>query len=212
MALSENDVAICNQALASFGARPIQTFDDTTPAGSTCRLKYQEVIDGLLSEHPWSFTRQIVQLQELAEDAPDLSGFLASGWRHAYALPPDLLAAPSAYLRDPSLADFPERRFQVMGQSVYLDVTPVWAVCRVRVDPAFWPPYFTSAAVACLSAELVMPISGNAGFLAAKQQEAWGSPSEGRRGGKLGVARSADARDAGNRVLMANPLVDARRA
>lgn len=206
-----NPVDIANQALASFGgaANRLQSFDDSTAAGSAVALAYSRVIDGLLSEYPWSFVRQTVPLQRV-DAVVDSSGFIASGWRYAYVLPSDLLCPPRRYLDAPQRHDYPLRVFDVQGNLVYCDASAVWAVVDRRVDPAFWPPYFVSAAVAVLAAELVMPISGNSGQVEALKAEAWGTPQEDRKGGKLGAAMRVDARNSGTLSIRANPLIDAR--
>lgn len=203
-------VAVANMALAKIGAAPIQSFDQSLPPGPAVALLYQEVIGGLLSEVPWSFTRQMLALTPLAETSPDGSQFLLEGYQYAYQAPPNLLANPVLYLADPRMADRPYKDIQVIGQAIYANRSPLWALCQARADESVWPPYFVTAAVACLAAELVMPISGNSGLLAAKQEEAWGTPEEKRLGGKLGQAKLADSRSQGSRVLSGNPMIDCR--
>ena len=189
-----NDIRIANLALASFGALPIQSFDQSVPPGPAVALRYREVIDGLLCETPWSFTRQTVQLVAVAEASPDSDPFLASGFQFAFALPPNLLGLPSGYLATPRRHGTPYKDVEVQNQTVYANRSPLWAVANLRVDPTYWPPYFTTAAVACLAAELIMPVSGNSGLLEAKQQE----------------AKLADSRNQGSKVLSGNPLIDCR--
>lgn len=208
--MANSDVDIANKALMLFGSAPVQNFDDATRVGRVVKGRYYDVIDGLLSEYPWSFTKQTMALAALSEPLqPDAR--LVSGWRYVYQLPAEALAPPEAYIADPR---FPQNRlksFAVMGDSVYCDRDAVWAIVCVRVEPSAWPPYFTMAAIACLAAEFVMPISGNAGLRTSLQEEAWGTPEERRMGGKLGAAKASDARNSGPRSLVwRDPLTDAR--
>ena len=69
-----------------------------------------------------------------------------------------------------------------------------------------WPAYFARAAEWCLSAELVMPVSGNSGLLEKIEARAFGTPEEKRMGGFLGAAKQADARARGTRSLPPDPL------
>lgn len=210
MAAPLDDIALANRALASFGAGAIQTFGDSVPPGPAVALVYESVILGLLSEYPWSFTKKTERLSRVVDETPDESGYLMSGWRYAYGLPANLLANPDKYLRDPRRQDWPVNQFEVQDGRVYCNEQTLYAVVRYRPDASVWPPYFVTAAIACLAAELVMPTSGNSGLLEAKQLEAWGTPQEFRRGGKLGIAKLADARNIGNSKLPPDPLTTAR--
>jgi|GEM_PF-2152717 len=207
-----NAIGIANRALALFGAGAIQSFDQTLPPGPAVALRYDDVIGGLLSEVPWSFTMETVPLAQVSPDQTDGLTQNMEGWRYAHALPANLLELPSAYLDSRRMAEWPVRRFAVQSGVVYSDEPTLYAVCRVRADESVWPPYFVTAAVACLAAELIMAVSGDAGWRDRLQAEAWGTPEQGRQGGKLGQAKTIDARNRGTQVMRANPLIDARYA
>ena len=210
MAAPLTSVGLVNRALAKFGAGAVETMIDTTKRGQAVQLVYEETILGLLSEYPWSFTKLTQQLAQVATETPDSSGYLMEGWRFAYGMPSNLLAAPDKYLKDPRRQDWPVNEFEVQNQTIYCNEQTLYAVGRFRPDESVWPPYFVSAAVACLAAELVMPVSGNSGLLENLQMQAWGTPVEFRRGGKLGLAKLADARTIGNSKLPPDPLAAAR--
>lgn len=210
MAAPLTNVAIVNRALAKFGAGAVETMTDNTQRGAAVQIVYEETILGLMSEYPWSFTKLTQQLSQVVTETPDASGYLMEGWRYAYGLPANLLAQPDKYLRDPRRQDWPVNEFEIQNQTIYCNETSLYAVGRHRADESVWPPYFVTAAVACLAAELVMPISGNSGLLENLQMQAWGTPAEFRRGGKLGLAKLADARTIGNVKLPPDPLSTAR--
>ncbi|MFZ1963870.1 MAG: hypothetical protein WAU78_10490 [Roseiarcus sp.] len=208
-------IRIANMALASFGAAPIQTFEngaaDATPAGSTVALLYPLVIRGLFAEYPWNFAKVTVPLDQLAE-TPLSDGLLPSGWQLAFALPDDFIGLPERILANNRYPDGPETRFEIQGATVYTNQLALWAIGTVYVDEADWPDYFSAAAVACFAAEIYSPITGNGPRLADLRADAWGSPQENRLGGKLGNARRIDSRANPSRVITHNPLIDVRTA
>jgi hypothetical protein len=204
------NVAIVNRALAKFGAGAVQTMADNTDRGRAVSLVYEETVLGLLSEYPWTFTKLTQQLQQVTIETADASGYLMEGWRYSFGMPANLLASPEKYLRDPRRQDWPVTSFEVQAGVIFCNEPTLYAVARFRPDESVWPPYFVTAVVACLAAELVMPISGNSGLLENLQLQAWGTPGEFRRGGKLGLAKLTDARNRGNSKLPPDPLTQAR--
>ncbi|MDP3554828.1 hypothetical protein [Methylocystis sp.] len=201
------DVALCNRALAKFGGGAITTLTDATPPGPACALVYATTIDAQLSGYDWTFCKSTVALAPIVETAPDASGLLASGWRYVHALPVGRLKAPSKYLTDPRFEDRPVTRFQVQNDLVYSDCEKLWAIVQLRADEAVWPPYFVTLVVACLAAELIMPISGNAGLFDKLYDIAYGTPQEGGVGGAVGRARNIDAQNSGGSSLGLDALI-----
>lgn len=201
------NVAIVNRALAVFGGGVVATMQDATPPGPSVAAVYETAMLGLLAEYPWSFTFDVRELVRLADETPDASGLLKSGWRYAYQLPADRLAPPDKYLNDPRDERAAVTRFRVANDRVYCDEEKLYAMARFRPDEAVWPPYFVSAAIAMLAAELVMPISGNATLRGDLEAKAVGTPSERRNGGLLGLAKQTDARNSGTASLGVANLV-----
>ena len=202
-------VQVANMALASFGSRPIQSFQDVTPAGTAVALLYPLVMNSLMGEYPWSFCKMTVALAQL--NVADLSdGMNIAGWQNAFQLPGNMLANPIKILANNRYPDGPETRYEIQGSIVYSDQIALWALGQFYLDEASWPPTFLKAAVACLAAELYPLITGNGGQLDKLQAFAWGSPAEQRMGGCLGMAKRTDARNNPSRVLVHNPLIDVR--
>ncbi len=213
MAAPLTPVGIANRALAKIGAGAIQSFDQTLPPGPQVALVYDVLMGELLAKFPWSFTlAPALALAQVAPDQTDGATYDNEGWQYCYALPANLLQPPDAYLTNPRRADWPMRDFDVQGQLLYCDEPAVWARCRFYPDESIWPPYFVAAAVHCLAAELIMPISGNAGQRDKLLAEAFGTPEDMRRGGMIYQAALIDSQNDGEPVLRANPLIDARYA
>jgi hypothetical protein len=208
-----NDLAIANMALTTeLGEAPLQTFDDATHAGTAVKQTYARVINALLANYPWSFAKTLAPLTLLAT-TPQSDGRLINGWRYAYQLPADRLGAPLRAIVDPRCPDDPLKLYAIANDRLFADRAPLWVQYQARVDPSSWPAYFVDAAVACLAANLVMPISGNSGLLESKERKAWGTPEENGRGGALGAAIRSDARGNPSPSLLArDPLTSARYA
>lgn len=207
MSAPATPVSLCNRALASFGSAPITTMQDVAPPGPACALVYQNVTDELLAGYDWHFCDDMVKLTPLALTPGD-DGFLDAGWRYAFALPTPRLKLPSKYMRFPRREDFPIARFEVQSERVYSDEEQLWAVVQMRADESVWPPFFCATVVACLAAELIMPISGNASLYQTLYAKAFGTPQENRRGGMVGEAMRLDAQTKGNKKIRLDAMFE----
>jgi hypothetical protein len=202
------NVAIVNRALARFGGGVVATMEDATPPGPAVALQYQTTIDELLGGYDWTFCKETVALNRLADEAPGTDGRLAAGWLYAHALPAQRLKLPSKYLRNPRFENDPVTRISVHADRVYSDEKDLWAVVQLRADESVWPAYFTATAVACLAADLIMAISGNASLRDQLTVEAYGTPSEQRRGGMVQRAQSIDAANSGTKSIGIDAFMD----
>jgi hypothetical protein len=205
-----DDLTVANMAFNAFGAKPVQTFDQATRNGESVGLIYRRVVDGVLSEYPWTCTKRTVSLQRVDEPLED-DGRLANGWLYAFALPAERLTVPQRFLQNPRYQDRPLQNYAIEAGRVYADYSPLWAMARLRAAPDVWEPYLLNAIVAELAAEFIMPTSGNAGQAETLAAKAHGTSSEQRRGGLLGAAIRADSFNSGPiQLSRSNPLVDAR--
>ncbi len=94
---------------------------------------------------------------------------------------------------------------------LHADAEAVWATCVLPVDPAAWPPLFRAAYVTALAAELAVPQAHDIALADSLRAQAWGTPSEGGRGGLVGRAMARDAAQApGATLLASDPLTAAR--
>lgn len=201
------NVAIANRALARFGGGVITTMLDTAPPGPAIALQYETTIDELLGGYDWTFCKDVVALVPIAETA-GADGMLAAGWRYAHALPAQRLKLPSKYLANPRFEHNPVTRFSAHHDRVYSNEPALWAVAQFRADESVWPAYFVAAAVACLAADIVMTVSGNASVREQLTGEAYGTPSEQRRGGMLRQAQIIDAQNSGTKSLRIDAYMD----
>ena len=204
-------VEIANKALISIGSAPIQTFDDSTPIATVVKSVYWDTVGWLLAVYPWSFTKKTEELTRLAIPQDPADGMIGPGWPYAYQFPADAIGEPLAYFRFPRAPRCATQEFDVQGGLVYSRWDRLFAMSQYLVDPVDWTKPFTKAAIACLAAEYVVPVSGNSGMLESFQQKAWGSPQENFRGGFVGAAIRHDMRSQPSPLLTTyDPLTQAR--
>ncbi|SEK37337.1 hypothetical protein SAMN04515666_101352 [Bosea lupini] len=188
-------LGLVNAAMAAFGATPLQSLDAETPAGRAADLAYDATVDAMLGFYPWSFARMTVPLTQLADEP-------VNGWAHKYLLPSNRLSLPHRILANPRDPDRTLKAWAIEAGHLYADAEPLWGVFSFRVDPEDWSPVFYQAVIYALAAALVVPISGNAtGAVETMRALAFGTPGENMRGGFMGQAMQADARNQPSRAL-----------
>lgn len=194
-------LGLINAALAAFGATPLQGLSAETPAARAAELGYDATVQAMLGVYPWSFAKMTQKLQRLDEQ-PD------NGYEFAFQLPANRLSLPLKVLADPR-RDAPYKEWVIESGKLFADLEDLWGVFVMNVDPQDWPPVFAQAVIYALAASLVVPISGNSGGIADSMRAlAFGSAAENQRGGWLGQAMQADARNQPSRTigLDDNPL------
>ncbi len=195
-------IGLINSSLAAFGATPLQSLGAESPAGRAADLSYQLIVDACLGAYPWSFGKMTVPLARLNEEP-------VNGYRYAFQMPSNRLSLPVKLLANPRRQNDPYKDWTVEGGTLFADLDVLWGVFSFRVDPEDWPPVFALAVTYALAAGLVVPISGNASGIADSMRAlAFGTPTENMRGGWLGQAMQADARNQPSQVLgfSDNPL------
>jgi hypothetical protein len=197
-------ITIINRALARIGCLPIISEADPGPAGTGLLATHDSVIDDILSKHPWRFTLRFAALNRLA-DAP------ASGWKAAFALPPDRLALPRAYY-ETRQTDRPVTRFSLTGSSVETDTDTLFCDYQSRALPIHWPAYFSELAVMALAAEYALEIREEPALRDRLRRDAYGPPDYQGEGGQFKVAADLDAQAGASQQVAggANPLTDVR--
>lgn len=198
--MAETAISICAAALRLIGAEAIASFDEGTPAADACARLYPGLRDALLAVHRWNFATAAAQLARLAEPP--------QGWRAAFALPPDLLTVIGVYADGEMRA--PLNRFDWRDATVATDTDALWCLYLRRVPEAAWRAPFALLVRYALAAELAMPITEKQAVAEYWHVKAFGTPSEGGRGGQFRVAASADAREGPTLMLPPGGLALAR--
>lgn len=172
-------VSICNLALGHLGADRIDALTEASSEARACNRFYGQTLDALLSAGPpWRFARQEVVLAEV-------TGVTARRWAHVYALPVDLLRVREVRPADGALSDAAAVAYELFGDRLLTDLSPVSLRYIRRVDdPSKFPPLFIEALSWHLAARLAMPLTRDpsqrqTAFQMALQAQAAASAAEG---------------------------------
>ena len=186
---------IVNAACARIGVEPLQSLGEEVTAGQAASFIYEETVDFNLSLEPFSWAHEIRPLSRLASTL-DANGQVVpqtSGWLYAFDIPGSTLGPPVWLTDDPT---DPDRRFtayKLVSGRVHADAEALWAHVKFRPDPHRWPAAFRSATIAALGASLALSIASDRNSYDRLYGEAYGTPSENNRGGKMRNAIFEDA-------------------
>lgn len=178
---------IVNAACAQIGEEPLQSLDDETDAGQSASLLYQDVVDFNVGIYNFSFSKQLRQLSR-SDGVSPLAGFL-----YAYDMPAERIGDPLYLTDDPTDPDVRFTRYAIVGTKIHTSAEQIFAMIRFRPDPHNWSATFKAATITALASRLAMSLGHDRATADAKHVEAYGTPTEGFRGGQLGAAIRADA-------------------
>jgi hypothetical protein len=203
--MSEEKLKIINEALGRLGSSPIFALDEDTDRARTCMLVYDTEINAMFGQHRWNFAQRTVKLDR-QQETPN------NGWKFAFALPGERIGLPVRVLDNPRHPDHPLREFAAEGDRIYAQREEIYATFVMRVDPKNWLPMFRRCAVTALASALAMPISEDRNTKETYFVDAFGTPSEGGRGGLLGRAIDEDVRGSPGPApaYASDPLTEAR--
>lgn len=190
-------VSIANRALSKLGTqKTIASFADPTPAATQCGLWYDTIRRALLRTAPWGFARQQVALTQMGDAIPDNTS--PYPWLYMYAYPGDcikmryMVPTPQNVVVGSSIAYLPvmprrDCRFLIANNptssgganpTITNQRVVLTNVCQAigvytydAQDPNQFDPLFETALISALAAELVMPLTGNAGMVASFRQD-----------------------------------------
>lgn len=200
--MSSPAVSLCNQALRLLGEGGITSFTEGTALADTCATLWQDTIRGLLAAYPWRFTLRKAALARLA-DSP------INEWRYAHQLPPDLMVLRQIFAGTGANA-MPLLEYERFEASVLAQQPQLWADYQVETGPETWPPAFMLLARYALAADFAIPVAGSQTAAEWWDRKAFGTPSEARMGGQMGVARRLDAQQQPPQAIRDFPLIVAR--
>ncbi len=150
MSVATTDVAVASLGLVLIGDSPIAAFDGSTTGATVAGNIYDEVIEGLLAEHPWRFATKQVDLSHL-EATPEAL------WTDAWQIPTDVLVVRRVTLNGSDI------KYEIYGDKVYADVNSSNTLTLNYIFRALeqdWPPHFRMAAVLKLASLFAMAVAG----------------------------------------------------
>ncbi|MFW2152817.1 hypothetical protein [Acinetobacter gyllenbergii] len=143
--MTTTNVSICNEALSMLGAKPIQSFDDSTENARRCAAIYNQTRKALLRMHPWSFAKKRVQL------AP-ISTHPSFGYANAFPLPNDFVR----------VYDAGDLNFEIEGRHLLADTSIINLVyvSDNEIEDT-WDDLFSECMALYLMNKLAKPITGS---------------------------------------------------
>jgi len=141
--MATSEVDICNIAFtAHLGAKPIQSFQDSTKEGLLARTSYKEMRDSVLRAHPWNCaTKRLAITQD--GDNP------VWGFEAAYTLPEDYLRVTEIDGETIGVDQYTGYKWQIETGKILTDIS----------SPLNIKYIFRNTSVGSYDAELVEAIS-----------------------------------------------------
>lgn len=146
-------VALMNRALRVFAGPIIVAPDDGTAAAAACSQAWDDALDAVLADYPWSHAQRWERLGMVEEKPP-------FGFSFAYRLPADALRLVD--VRSSEDLTLPPVRHVISGQLIFSNAHPVFARYVFRnADCTFWPQHFCEAFCMRLAAEVAPHIASD---------------------------------------------------
>ena len=154
---------ICNMALGHIRAQSpvdqITSIDEVSNEAQACNLYYDQVLEELLTSHPWTFAAKTAELAAHADDPP-------ADWGYRYALPADCLRTRAVTTSSVTSQTDPIRYMLELNdagtaQTLLCDIDDAWLrYTSSDVDEALFSPMFTAALAWRLAMEICIPLTG----------------------------------------------------
>lgn len=180
-------ITVANEACVIAGANPLNSLDDETSAAASVKLAYDRVLGFMLGVHTFTWSKSTRQLSRRAEATP------FTGFTFVFDLPADRIGPPIRVTDDPSDPDRNFTRFLLEADTVQASVEPLYAQVLTMPPPRIWSAPFRECFVTGLASALAMSIKRNRTLSTDLYVQAYGTPTEGCRGGQMGVAIRADS-------------------
>lgn len=195
---------IVNWALSEIGLAPKFSVDEQTKLGATVDIYWPRAVARCFGVHDWTFCRRTNLLTRQ-------SATPVTGYAYGFDLPGGRIGLPMKYSEDPR-STRPVRNFRIEGETVFVDVPVLYAVCKVPVDPVAWPPQFMDAFAKALASYFSVPLLQDIELAKEKEKEAFGNPQEGGAGGVFGrlIAQERAGEPQGDNLLRDDPLTASR--
>lgn len=188
--------SICNQALVKLGAETVINIDQGTTEAIICKAFYEDTLQAVLDEYPWSFATQRYQLPQSAETPP--APFAAQ-----YLIPSNVLRIVEASA-NPNFERENTTDWRVENGFILSNMGSMYIRAIVKTtDPSKYSPGFVRAFVARLAAEMCTAVTSSREMAAQLSQEYVQVVQR---------AINADSQQARTRKYRSNQLITVRQA
>lgn len=185
--MSTTRIDVASQALSLLRANTINSFTEGTNEADIADLFYDTFVLDIFSRHPWSFA--LKKAQATRDTTTPVNEYT-----YRYHKPSGLLKIYKVFNSAEVGAKSLQTGWDLIENYIYTNEETVYCEGTYYIDEGYWPGYFITYAVHAFAAYIALPITDDEGFAQLLQNMAYGSPSEGEKGGKFQVAAGIDAR------------------
>ena len=155
-----SSTAICNLALSRFGGGEITSLDEETETARLLSINYENCLQTVLRDFPWSFARKI--------DTLDLLSVETTGWDYTYLYPTDCVKILKVYTEGDGNVTNLKNEYKSIASSDGLKQYIVSNIENAYIEytikspsTSIYDPQFVKALSYMLAAEVSNSISGN---------------------------------------------------
>lgn len=200
-----SDVDIASQALGLLRANTISSFNDGSNEADIAKLYYTDFAQDILTRYPWAFATKKRLLNQTTVPINE--------WRYAHIVPAEALRIWALFASS-SVGANPINDYDIQAPNgqrrIFSNNPTLYGEYTVYTDESNWPGYFTHFAIYAFAALIALPVTDDDALAQLMHQRAWGTPSEGEKGGKFAVATGIDAQQKPPEIITASPLIQAR--
>jgi hypothetical protein len=139
----------------------------------------------MLELHTWSFATQTVVLGQVADVTP------LSGFEKVYMVPANALGDPLR-ITDSLNPNYDFWDYLIEDRYVHSNAALLYGTVRIVPEPSRWSGSFSYALIVALAGDLAMALTSDERQKQVLHSDAFGTPSEGMRGGLVRVAINAN--------------------
>jgi hypothetical protein len=200
------NIDIASQALLLIRADTIASFSDDTNNAQIVSTMYDDFINSLLSQYPWTFaTKKRLLSRETATPVNEYS--------YIHIIPSDALLMWAVFDSD-RVGATPVREYEIYGSAsgrrIYSNYETLYADYTYYADESTWHPTFVNFVINALASRLAVPVTGSVELADYYMKIAYGSLQGNHKGGLLGLAMSTDSKQKRNEFIFSNPLIEER--
>jgi len=134
-------------------------------------------------------------------------------WKYSHIVPAEALRIWALYASD-AVGATPVNDYDIQAPSgarrIFSNNDVIYGEYTVYSDESNWPAYFSHFAMHAFAALIAIPVTDDDNLAVQLKTLAWGTPSEGEKGGKFAVATGIDAQQKPPELIADCPFISMR--
>lgn len=187
-----NKIDLIADSLIILGEAPISDLDDGSDVSQIINSTYPAFKYHILSAYDWTFARK----QRLLARKTDTPIF---GYDYIYQLPTDFFRVINVY--GDSSAESTVDNYSIKADGLYTNEEKIYIDYISNVSEEDFPPYFLQFYTYAYAEKICFSLTERADRQQILQNKAYGTASEGWRGGMFAEARNIDAKQEQNQAI-----------